>query len=120
MDLLARLRSQADSWVRDGAIPIDALQGRDAEAEAALLREAADGLETLADWAGDDTIGFVIVSWIGNRVFEGDLQDKFIEEFHAFYDPKKWLGSHRAAAAFIAQKWLEERVSPPRDEKEKG
>lgn len=47
-----------------------------------------------------DNTGYLIVATIANNLGE----HKWEEEWRQFYDPTKWLGSHRAAAAFLTEK----------------
>ena len=56
----------------------------------------------------DDNIGYLIVATIANNLGQHPWED----EWRQFYDPAKWLGSHRAAAAFLTEKMrLREPVS---------
>lgn len=50
--------------------------------------------------AGEDNIGYLIVATIANNLDQHTWED----EWRQFYDPTKWLGSHRAAAVFLTEK----------------
>lgn len=91
---------------------------------AALIYTAASEIARMRDeFQGDDDIGYLVVDTVTNFVTTPETGALWHDEFRAFYKPEKWFGSHRAAAAFLAGKWLKERACTqeadtidPRDE----
>lgn len=71
--------------VADGEATLKAL--RALAAEIAELHKAVDEL--------DGDVGFNVVAFVSR----GD--DTLVDKFREFYKPEQWLGSHRAAGAFI-------------------
>lgn len=79
---------------------------------AEVIYTAASEIARLrAEFRGEDDVGYLMVDTVTNFVCasaeEGAL---WHDEFREFYKPDKWFGSHRAAAAFLAGKWLKERA----------
>ena len=70
--------------------------GRDRVALLSQIDEMQKAIDEL-----DGGIGFIVVA-IASRG-----EDALVEEFRAFYKPEQWLGSHRAAGAFLGKKLYE-------------
>lgn len=82
---------------------------------AEIIYSAASEIARLrAEFRGDEDIGYLMVDTVTNFVCDdAETGARWHDEFRAFYQPAKWFGSHRAAAAFLAGKWLKERASRP-------
>lgn len=59
-----------------------------------------------------DDLGQLIITQAAPR----DVQQAWLEEFEAWYQPKLWLGSHRAAGAFLVTKITELKARAERAE----
>lgn len=63
-----------------------------------------------------DNIGRFIIATIAYQTGN----DSWVDEFQAWYKPKKWFHSRRAACAFVAEKICELQEQIKKNEKEKN
>jgi hypothetical protein len=100
-ELLERLRRMSKDMEDDCADAMQAAAVRIAELTETLRHVQGDG---------EDDIGYLVVDTIvGQIARDGAEEMRLHDGFREFYKPDKWLGSHRAAAAYLSRLWLQER-----------